>query len=588
MSIPLNILFVAIPEDEVAKIQALLQADGYSPRAQRAEDIPQFEQALPHHPDVLICGLSTQFSVAHLVAMLQERSLDIPLIVFSSDTSGESLLGAMRSGARDYVFAEHPERLLLAIQRELAAAAQRANQRELVVSDFLLQEIDHFILQGNDLDALTARICRRIVELFDFKLVWIGLKRSDGLVERQAAAGELGYLDGEVERWDDTPEGNGAAGQAIRTGQPVVLPPDSPDFEPWRERAERFGIKGILALPLLAQGRPFGALMLYCARAEMLHDAAVQRLTSFASRITVAMLVAQEQQELRLLRAAMSNASNAMFITDLDGSIEWMNDALLQYSHYTVDELLGQNPRIFGSGEHDEAFWRDMWQAIKAGNSWRGDVVNSDKSGKLYIVSQNVSPLFNSSGELTHFLAIQQDISDKKRLEEEVRFLAYHDSLTGLPNRMLFEDRVQQAVVRAERYGQKMAVMFIDLDGFKQVNDTYGHARGDELLIQVAERMKNVVRSADTVARLAGDEFTVLLQDVPGREGVHEVARKLLNAVAEPYDLGLDHSVSVTVSIGVSTYPMNGEDFDALLSHSDQAMYTAKSGGKNRIVFFGD
>jgi diguanylate cyclase (GGDEF)-like protein/PAS domain S-box-containing protein len=281
----------------------------------------------------------------------------------------------------------------------------------------------------------------------------------------------------------------------------------------------------------------------------------------------------------------MSNASNGMFITRRDGIIEWMNEAVSRFSGYTADEITGSNPRIFNSGQHDRQFWHGMWTTILKGEHWRGDVVNRSKAGELYTVAQSISPLFNDKGELTHFLAVQQDISEKKRLEEEIHYLAYHDPLTHLPNRMLFRDRVQQAITQAKRTQSKLALMFIDLDGFKAVNDMHGHNNGDSLLQQVAERMRLCVRAGDTVARLGGDEFTVLLREIKGEGSIERVAQKLLDIAAQPYDLGSAQPASVSFSIGISVYPEDGDNFDALLSRADHAMYEAKQGGKNRFTF---
>jgi diguanylate cyclase (GGDEF)-like protein len=196
--------------------------------------------------------------------------------------------------------------------------------------------------------------------------------------------------------------------------------------------------------------------------------------------------------------------------------------------------------------------------------------------------------LYNDKGELTHFLSVQQDISEKKRLEEEIHYLAYHDPLTHLPNRMLFRDRVQQAIAQAQRTHAKLAVMFIDLDGFKAVNDMHGHNNGDCLLESVAERIRLCVRSGDTVARLGGDEFTVLLRDVKDMESIEGVAQKLLDIAVQPYALDSETPATVSFSVGISVYPEDGESFDALLSRADQAMYKAKQGGKNRYYFYSE
>jgi diguanylate cyclase (GGDEF)-like protein/PAS domain S-box-containing protein len=286
------------------------------------------------------------------------------------------------------------------------------------------------------------------------------------------------------------------------------------------------------------------------------------------------------------MEVAMSNASNAMFIADSNGHVQWLNDALCRFSGYSAGEIIGSNPGLFNSGKHDNSFWREMWDTILAGKPWRGDIINRNKSGDLYTVTQSVSPLFNDKGKLTHFLAVQQDVSEKRRLEEQIHYLAYHDTLTDLPNRMLFQDRVHQEISLAKREKSQFAVLFIDLDGFKAVNDTRGHSTGDKLLKIIAGRLRSSVREGDTVARLGGDEFTILLRDIAQGEGLERVLGKLVNNVAQPCEIG-EYIGNVTASIGISLYPTDATGVEKLLIHADEAMYRAKQAGKNRYVYYG-
>ncbi|MBI4809028.1 MAG: diguanylate cyclase [Nitrosomonadales bacterium] len=583
----LRVLFAAITADNAARIIAHLKNDGADPVHSRVDTQVDLDAALQQRWDVLLLDHAEGLTAEQAIESLRSRDLDLPAILVGEAGMLPGLAEAMNLGARDSLAFDQLDRLLPSIQREMLSALIRSNLREQIVTDYLMQEIDQLILLGYDLPALNHRICSRMVELFDLKLVWIGAKMPDGCVEVIASAGESEYLKNINVRWDDTPQGQGI-GAVIRSNKPMTLTSDSPRFAVWRERAEQFGMRGMLGMPLGFKGEVIGSLVMYSAREDAFDKLTVGRLSAFAGRVTVAMLGAQEQQELRLMHAAMSNASNGMFISHRDGTIEWLNEALSRFSGFTAEEIIGSNPRIFNSGRHDAQFWSDMWSTLLKGEAWRGDVVNLNKAGELYTVAQSISPLFNAQGELTHFLAVQQDISEKKRLEEEIHYLAYHDPLTHLPNRMLFRDRVQQALAQAQRMQGKLAVMFIDLDGFKSVNDMHGHNSGDSLLEQAAERMRSCVRAGDTVARLGGDEFTVLLRDVGDTGNIRRVAQKLLDIAVRPYDVGRSEPASVSFSIGISVYPEDGDDFDALLSHADQAMYEAKQGGKNRYAFYSE
>ncbi|TAN76359.1 MAG: sensor domain-containing diguanylate cyclase, partial [Gallionella sp.] len=275
---------------------------------------------------------------------------------------------------------------------------------------------------------------------------------------------------------------------------------------------------------------------------------------------------------------------NAMLIATRDGLAKWHNEALCKFSGYSAEEIMNQNPRMFGAGQRDQGLWADMWQTILAGNHWRGEITNRRKDGFLYTVIQNVSPILNDPGEITHFLAVQQDVSRQKALERKIQHLAQHDGLTGLPNRGLFLDRIQQAIIQSQRTGAQFVLLFIDLDGFKDVNDIYGHSAGDHLLCLVAERLRACVRGGDTVARLGGDEFTVLLLNVGSVADVEMIVNKSLLCLATPYDMG-GYSVTVTASIGICLYPEHATEVEKLLSCADKAMYRAKQSGKNNYKF---
>lgn len=584
----LHILFVATPTDELAWVVDMLRESGYETHPQQVDTPAALEVALPQRKwDVLfVTPVPGEYALEQTVAALRTHDLDIPCIVLLSDGSQFNLVEAFKKGAHDCLYKKDAGRLVPTVERELVAAKLRYSLREQVVTDHLLQEIDQYILNSYDLQSVVKRVCQRMVDLFDFKLVWIGMKQEAGDVSIAAAAGVTSYLENVVVRWDGTPEGGGTTGTAIRENRPVVLSAESPRFKPWRERAQKFDMRSVLAMPLGIRGEVIGALMLYSAREDTFDKLTVSRLSAFAARVTVAILAAQERQDLRLMEVAMSNAANAMFITDREGNIVWMNDALSKFSGYSMLELLGKQPRMFNSSQHGSEFWAGLWRDVLAGKAWRADVVNRNKAGELYTVTQSVSPISDTYGRITHFLAVQQDISEKRRLEEEIHYLAYHDALTELPNRMLFQDRVQQEISHAKRDNTHFAVVFIDLDGFKAVNDTRGHAAGDRLLQVIAARLRDCLREGDTVARLGGDEFTILLRGAVLGEGLKRLLRKIIKAVAQPCELG-EFSENVTASVGVSLYPIDATGVEKLLIHADEAMYQAKQAGKNCYVIYG-
>lgn len=289
------------------------------------------------------------------------------------------------------------------------------------------------------------------------------------------------------------------------------------------------------------------------------------------------------------LTVALASVANAIFITDEVGRIVWVNDACCRLTGYAADELIGNTPAIFKSGRQSDAYYADMWQTILAGNDWRGNLVERRKDNVLFTVDETITPLLDLHGNITHFIAIQHDMTLRSQEDEKNRYLAFHDVLTGLPNRALFLKIQQQAMSHAQRGHRLLALLFLDIDKFKSVNDTLGHNIGDQLLIAAAERMRSAIRKVDLVSRFGGDEFALLLTELLDRDVAVALARKLLDSLAQPFVLG-DRKIEAHThaSIGIAIYPTDCDDPETLLAHADQAMYAAKSRGGNKCVVYGE
>lgn len=290
------------------------------------------------------------------------------------------------------------------------------------------------------------------------------------------------------------------------------------------------------------------------------------------------------EEKLRLTAKVVESASEAVVITNVRNQIEYVNPAFTTITEYLPGEVIGANPRILQSGRHDADFYAAMWEEIRVTGRWRGEIWNRRKSGEFYAEWLSIVAIKDDLGNTTHNIAIFSDITHRKEDEERVWRQANYDALTGLPNRALFLDRLNQAVRQTRREDKKFALMFLDLDGFKQVNDTLGHAAGDILLQQTAVRLTECMRASDTVARLAGDEFTCILGGVRHREDVAMVAAKILERLSQPFDLN-GHAASVRASIGIAVFPDHATDGGVLLQLADEAMYSVKRRGKNNFEF---
>ena len=308
----------------------------------------------------------------------------------------------------------------------------------------------------------------------------------------------------------------------------------------------------------------------------------VLRLEGFITDISERV---ETEAEMGKLSSAIQQTADAVMITDRDGRIEYVNQAFTQMTGYARVEVIGRKPDLLKSELQDKEFHRRLWDTILAGGTFSDIFINRRKGGELYYEEKTISPLKDAGGRITHFIATGKDISDRMQAQARLHFLAHHDALTQLPNRVLFLDRLGQALYRGRWSERVVAVMFLDLDRFKNLNDTLGHDIGDRILHAIGTRLKGAVRDGDTVARLGGDEFAILLDEVAHTEDVATVAAKILQAFAAPFPIDA-REFYLTASIGISLYPNDGADAAALLKHADTAMYRAKDMGKNNYQFY--
>lgn len=290
------------------------------------------------------------------------------------------------------------------------------------------------------------------------------------------------------------------------------------------------------------------------------------------------------EEQLKLASHFFEGSSEGFVITDAHQRIIKVNRTFTQITGYSVEEMLGKSPAALSSGRHSRSFYRQMWQQINAVGQWQGEVWNRRKNGEVYPEWLSITRVPDAQGQTAYYLAIFSDTSQRKEQEARIRYLAYYDPLTGLANRSLLKDRAQHDLAQCKRHQTPLSLLFIDLDHFKQINDSLGHQIGDQLLKQVGERLGQQVREQDTVARMGGDEFVTVLPET-NDEGAALVARNFLERLSQPYQVG-PHELTVTPSIGIALYPNDGTDFDTLYRCADTAMYRAKQNGRSSFSFF--
>ena len=290
------------------------------------------------------------------------------------------------------------------------------------------------------------------------------------------------------------------------------------------------------------------------------------------------------EEQLRLAAKVLEATSEGVFITDAEQRLVHVNPSFTRLTGFEPEDVLGKTPSVLSSGRHGPEFYAALWRSIHEQGYWRGEIWNRKKSGEIYAEWLNISAVKNEAGDVGNYVAVFSDITSRKQSEEKLNHRANHDTLTGLPNRALFLERLEHAMARAQRNQLTIAVLFLDLDHFKQINDSLGHLAGDALLQQVAERLHHAVRNEDTVARMGGDEFTLIVEDVNDFRDAATVAQKILRQFALPFQLnGQPHRV--TTSIGISLYPGDGDSVAELLRQADEAMYAAKKQGRGSFRF---
>ena len=293
----------------------------------------------------------------------------------------------------------------------------------------------------------------------------------------------------------------------------------------------------------------------------------------------------QAEASLKLAASVFVHAREGIIITDPNGDIVDVNDSFTRITGYNRKEVLGRNPRILKSGRQSREFYQDLWHALIEKGHWYGEMWNRRKDGEVFAQMTTISAVRNEAGEVEHYVGLHTDITNLKEHQKQLEHIAHYDVLTNLPNRALLADRLQQAMLQTERRESVLAVVFLDLDGFKIVNDTYGHEVGDQLLIQLSQKMKQALRKSDTLARIGGDEFVVVLTDLEQASDCEPLLHRLLEATSSPVMIS-DNMLQVSASIGVTLYPSDAVEAEQLIRHADLAMYQAKQSGKNRYHYF--
>ncbi|OYY93081.1 MAG: two-component system response regulator [Hydrogenophilales bacterium 28-61-23] len=383
--------------------------------------------------------------------------------------------------------------------------------------------------------------------------------------------------------------GHGSCGTAAALGEAVIVEDirTHPYCVPYVDLARRANLRACWSIPFKDEtGQVLGTFDIHYNQPRSPKSDELDLINEFARLAGLAVQRVRADTRLRQAAAVFESTREGVVITDLTPRIVGINRAYSAITGYQEAEVLGANPNLIKSGRQDDAFFAAMWASILQTGHWQGEVWNRRKNGEIFPQWLTISTVYDHEGQPSHYVGVMTDISQLKRSEAQLEHLAHHDPLTGLPNRLLLQSRLIHALERADRHRQRVAVLYIDLDRFKNINDSLGHPVGDELLQSLSLRMTERLREDDTLGRLGGDEFLLILEDLDRPEYAAGVAQNLIHLLERPFDLPSGHEVYVGASIGISLFPDDGRSVTELIQHADVAMYQAKESGRNTYSFY--
>jgi len=450
----------------------------------------------------------------------------------------------------------------------------------------IFRHLDMVLLKWQMNTATVAQIfCDNILPVFNLAAAWIGKAERDGRITivAQSEMVDQHFLDSaELPlHWNQADTGWPPVPAVIRSGYRQISEVSDSLVLPHSRAAINAGVQSTITLPLTLQGTTWGALTLYSKNAALV-TGAQQRLAGIASRLSVSLESARQQEWLSLLDMALTGVEQAVFISDAKTHILWANQAFSRISGYPQQEVIEKTPELFHVQDQASTKFSEIRNTTSKGQTFDGEIDFVHKDGHIFPVHKIITPLLDENNQVTNFVTIIEDISQRKGMEAQVQHMAHYDTLTDLPNRTLFQQLLKQAIPAARRSEKMGALLFIDLDKFKAINDREGHAAGDFVLVEISRRLKELVRESDTVARLGGDEFTAIIPGLNTREEALLIAEKIRLAINKPVELA-SGPISVGCSIGIAYFPQENQAPDELLSTADKAMYEAKQAGHNMI-----
>ncbi|GEM_PF-1354671 len=479
----------------------------------------------------------------------------------------------------------------LALRRQRFEKRLESSERKLQKVNRLyrtLSEISAVILKGGKTDEVLAEVCRVCVQHGGFKASWIGLLE-DSRLKVLCSYGDIENFLERVEKpiLERIERGKGPCGRAMVEGRMIINndTESSVDDERLRKEMLRRGFLSSASIPILKEGKVAGLFVLYAGEKGFFDEETESLVREIGEEITFSIEFTEKEDRLNKLSLAVEQSSDWILITDRNGRIQYANESVSKISGYRLDELIGKKTNIFKSGKHSQNFYRRLWGKVLTGETFRSVFINRRKDGRLFYLDQTITPIKDKLGEVVGFVATGKDITQEKELKDRLNYIAYYDPITELPNRVNFVERLNFSISRNKMLSKNLAVLFIDIDRFKYVNDTHGYIVGDSVLKEVGRRIRSVVREGDTVARLGSDEFGVVLTDLATKEDIPRVIGKIFSEMEKPINAE-GEELRLTLSVGVSVYPEDGREGEELIKKAEMALAHAKEDTRNSYQFF--
>jgi len=441
-----------------------------------------------------------------------------------------------------------------------------------------VQGFEAQLLHGHGLDSCLKKICDGFVQTFGYPFVWIATVQDGQPVQLRAQA-VTPDLDWDIHgpSWWESISRQDMLAQACVASEGSLVSCDSPYTGEFAWFPPVFQLQEAYCVPLAGKDG-FSGILVVCSKTPKAFDPSIREwLEALGREMENVMARGMEMEQLRLHSAVIGSVQHAVCVTNPHGRVEWVNQAYMTLFGVTLHQVLGTPLRSFPHAQLQKS-WSTPESAIMETGCVKTEVMEKGKDGVSLVFEQVLTPLVDAQGETTHFVVILHDVTARTVAAMQMKHQAYHDALTDLPNRVMFEDRLQLAIAQARRNGVMLAVLFLDLDNFKSINDQHGHQTGDRLLRVVAKRLVACVRTTDTVSRLSGDEFTIIVQGVDRIQDIRQVVQKIVDCLTAPIHIG-GQEIPVQMSIGIAVYPKDSTDPRRLVAIADHAMYRAKNYG---------